>query len=93
MNIGEELEAFCNQLRRRQIEGALPAAKKTAYLMRLLTTSRRHSDAQALVDDVRLWGTKMQQARPFGEPQKYRITCTADYAVDRAVESRCSLCI
>ena len=69
MNLADEMEAFCDQLRRRQVEGSLPTAKKTAYLMRLLTTTRRHNDAQALLHDVRSWGTKMQTAKPFGELQ------------------------
>lgn len=65
MTPSDELDAFCDQLRRRHVEGPLPTAKRTAYLMRLLTTTRRHNDAQALLDDVRLWGTKMQSAKPF----------------------------
>ena len=58
---------FCSQLQRRQIKGSLATAKRTAIFLRLLITSRRHSDAQALLDDVRLWGTKLQTAKPFSE--------------------------
>ena len=67
MSLAEEADAFCSQLQRRQIKGSLATAKRTAIFLRLLITSRRHSDAQALLDDVRLWGTKLQTAKPFSE--------------------------
>ena len=69
MSLAEEADAFCSQLQRRQIKGSLATAKRTAIFLRLLITSRRHADAQALLDDVRLWGTKLQTAKPFSECQ------------------------
>ena len=47
--------------------GSLPTAKRTAELMRLLITSQRHTNAQHLLDDVRLWGTTLQSAKHSGE--------------------------
>ncbi|KAK9829272.1 hypothetical protein WJX72_004902 [[Myrmecia] bisecta] len=58
-------EDFCTHLRRRQVEGSLATAKKTAELMRTLVTTQRHTDAQGLVDDVRAVGTKIQAAKPL----------------------------
>lgn len=52
---------------RRQIEGSLPNAKKTAEIMRLLVTTQRHADSAALIDDVRAVGYKIQAAKPVGE--------------------------
>lgn len=68
MSLADEAEALCCQLRRRQIQGSLATAKRTAVFLRLLITSRRHADAQALLDDVRHWGTHVQAAKPFSEP-------------------------
>ena len=65
MSLAEDADAFCAQLQRRQIQGSLATAKRTAVFLRLLITSRRHSDAQALLDDVRAWGTRVQAAKPF----------------------------
>ena len=67
MSLAEEADAFCSQLKRRQIQGSLATAKRTAVFLRLLITTRRHSDPQALLDDVRTWGTRIQTAKPFSE--------------------------
>ena len=67
MSLEDAVDAFCTAMRRRQVEGSLPTAKKTAELLRLLLTTRRHADAQQLLDDVRSWGTVLQSAKPSGE--------------------------
>ena len=61
------VEIMCAQLRRRQIQGSLPCAKRTAEIMRSLLTMQRHPDATALIDDVRSVGYKLQAAKPVGE--------------------------
>ena len=66
MSLADELDAFCLALKRRQLEGSLHIAKRTAELMRSLLTSRRHEDAQALVGDVRSTGVALQSAKPLG---------------------------
>jgi hypothetical protein len=66
MVISQEVEDMCQRLRRRQLEGSLPCAKATAELLRTLVTSRRHPDAQALLDDVKSTGIKIQEAKPLG---------------------------
>jgi translation initiation factor eIF-2B subunit beta len=53
----------------RQIRGSFACAKKTAEVMRLLITTQRHADAASLIEDVRTVGTKLQAAKPVGEPQ------------------------
>jgi translation initiation factor 2B subunit (eIF-2B alpha/beta/delta family) len=60
----ESLEEACVLLRRRQIEGALPCAKKTAELMRILVTQQRHADAASLIDEVRAVGHRLQSSNP-----------------------------
>ncbi len=60
------VDDFCTLLRRRQLQGSLASAKKTAELMRSLITTQRHADAQAFVDDVRSVGTRVQAAKPLG---------------------------
>lgn len=66
MVFSQDVEDLCQRLRRRQLEGALPCAKATAEILRTLVTSRRHPDAQALVDDVKSTGIKIQEAKPLG---------------------------
>lgn len=66
MVLSQEVEDICQRLRRRQLEGALPCAKATAEVLRTLVTSRRHPDAQALLDDVKSTGIKIQDAKPLG---------------------------
>ncbi|GBF88924.1 translation initiation factor eIF-2B subunit beta [Raphidocelis subcapitata] len=58
------VEGYCDQLRRRQIEGSFQCAKRTAEIMRLLITTQRHADAASLIEDVRTVGTKLQAAKP-----------------------------
>lgn len=53
--------------RRRQIEGSLNTARATAELLRSLITRKGHPDANALLSDVRTWGTQLQAAKPLGE--------------------------
>ena len=65
--LATQVDAFCTALRRRQIEGSMPSAKKTTELLRLLLTTRRHSDGQQLMGDVRSVGVTMQKAKPSGE--------------------------
>jgi len=67
MTVEEAVEAFCTALRRRQIEGSLPTAKKTTEILRLILTTRRHADGQQIVDEIRSWGTVIQSAKPSGE--------------------------
>ncbi len=63
----EAADEFIAQLRRRQIVGSLPTAKRTAEILRFLVTKGRHNTAEALLDDVRAVGTRMQAAKPLGE--------------------------
>lgn len=62
----EAADEFIAQLRRRQIEGSLPCAKRTAEILRLLITKSRHPTAEALLDDVRVLGIRLQAAKPLG---------------------------
>lgn len=64
MSLNEVVDEYCAQLRRRQVEGALPNAKRTAEVMRLLVTTQRHPDANCLLEDVRTVGSKIQAAKP-----------------------------
>ena len=66
LNLEDAVESFCTALRRRQIEGSLPTAKKTVEILRLLLTTRRHADGQQIIDEIRSWGTAMQTAKPSG---------------------------
>ncbi len=66
MSINELVDDFCRSLRRRHVEGSLATGKRTAELLRILITSQRHADAQALLDDVRRIGIKIQSAKPLG---------------------------
>ena len=66
VNLEDAVETFCTALRRRQIEGSLPTAKKTVEILRLLLTTRRHADGQQIIDEIRSWGTAMQTAKPSG---------------------------
>lgn len=62
----EAADEFVAQLRRRQIEGSLPCAKRTAEILRLLVTKSRHPTAEALLEDVRVLGIRLQAAKPLG---------------------------
>lgn len=64
--VQDMVEEYCTQLRRRQIEGSMPCAKRTAEIMREIVTRQRHTDADALIDDVRAVGHKLQAAKPVG---------------------------
>lgn len=66
VSLEDAVETFCTALRRRQIEGSLPTAKKTVEILRLLLTTRRHTDGQQIIDEIRSWGTAMQTAKPSG---------------------------
>ncbi len=66
MSVRDQLEDFCTQLRRRQIEGSLATGRRTAELLRIFISTNRHSDALALVEDVRSVGNKLQAAKPIG---------------------------
>eukprot|EP00195_Chlamydomonas_chlamydogama_P013700 CAMPEP_0202895266 /NCGR_PEP_ID=MMETSP1392-20130828/4501_1 /ASSEMBLY_ACC=CAM_ASM_000868 /TAXON_ID=225041 /ORGANISM="Chlamydomonas chlamydogama, Strain SAG 11-48b" /LENGTH=487 /DNA_ID=CAMNT_0049580215 /DNA_START=51 /DNA_END=1514 /DNA_ORIENTATION=- len=63
-SVAETVEEYCTQLRRRQIEGSMPCAKRTAEIMRLLVTNQKHADASSVIDDVRSVGHKLQAAKP-----------------------------
>lgn len=65
MSVHDQLEDFCTQLRRRQIEGSLATGRRTAELLRIFISTNRHSDALALVEDVRSVGNKLQAAKPI----------------------------
>lgn len=62
----EAADEFIAQLRRRQIEGSLPCAKRTAEILRLLITKSRPSTPEALLEDVRTVGARLQAAKPLG---------------------------
>ncbi|BDA45541.1 probable translation initiation factor eIF-2B subunit beta [Coccomyxa sp. Obi] len=64
-HIQADIEALCRRFRRRQIEGSLNTARATAELLRSLITRKGHPDANALLSDVRTWGTKLQAAKPL----------------------------
>lgn len=66
MSVHDQLEEFCTQLRRRQTEGSLATGRRTAELLRIFISTNRHSDALALVEDVRSVGNKLQAAKPIG---------------------------
>ncbi len=62
--IQDAIDEFCALLRRRQIHGPLPCAKRTAELMRLMVTNQKHADAASLVDECRAVGHRIQSAVP-----------------------------
>ena len=66
MSVHDQLEEFCTQLRRRPTEGSLATGRRTAELLRIFISTNRHSDALALVEDVRSVGNKLQAAKPIG---------------------------
>lgn len=66
MILEHEVQDFVAQLRRRQVEGSLDTAKRTAEILRLLLATQRHPTAQALLDDVRIVGSRLQAAQPSG---------------------------
>ena len=66
MILEHEVQDFVAKLRRRQVEGSLDTAKRTAEILRLLLATQRHPTAQALLDDVRLVGSRLQAAKPSG---------------------------
>ncbi|KAG1654754.1 hypothetical protein FOA52_003668 [Chlamydomonas sp. UWO 241] len=55
---------FCLQLQRRQVEGAMDCARRTAEVLRQLLTTQKHPDAASLIDDLRAVGLKMQRSNP-----------------------------
>ncbi len=66
MILEHEVQDFVAKLRRRQVEGSLDTAKRTAEILRLLLATQRHPTAQALLDDVRVVGSRLQAAKPSG---------------------------
>eukprot|EP00873_Tetraselmis_striata_P033444 jgi/Tetstr1/453708/TSEL_040664.t1 len=58
------LEEFCAGLRRRKIKGSTVTARRTAELLRLLIATRKHGSGQALIEDVKKYGARMQEAKP-----------------------------
>ena len=60
-------DEFIAELRQRHIEGSLATAKRTAEILRLVITKSRHAMPDALLDDVRTVGTRLQAAKPLGE--------------------------
>ncbi len=66
MILEHEVQDFVAQLRRRQVQGSLDTAKRTAEILRLLLATQRHPTAQALLDDVRVVGSRLQAAKPAG---------------------------
>lgn len=49
---------------RRALSGPLAAARRTAELLRKVLGNTKYEDAQQMIDDVRLVGGMVQQARP-----------------------------
>ena len=72
MILEHEVQDFVAKLRRRQVEGSLDTAKRTAEILRLLLATQRHPTAQALLDDVRVVGSRLQAAKPSGKPLAMR---------------------
>ena len=70
MSVHDQLEEFCTLLRHRKVEGSLATGRRTAELLRIFVSSCRHSDAVALVEDVRSVGNKLQAAKPIGASPK-----------------------
>ncbi|GMH40245.1 hypothetical protein BSKO_08149 [Bryopsis sp. KO-2023] len=64
MRFEELIEEFCCQLRRRQFEGSLPTAKRTAEFLRTLVSQNKYTDAKSLLRAVRTLGIRFQAARP-----------------------------
>lgn len=64
MNLDTTIDEYCTQLRRRQIEGSLPCARRTAEILRLIVTTQRYPDAAGLIQNVRDVGCRMQRASP-----------------------------
>ena len=62
----DQLDEFCTLLRRRKVEGSLATGRRTAELLRIFISTSRHSDALALVEDVRSVGNRLQAAKPIG---------------------------
>lgn len=69
----EAADEFVAQLRRRQIEGSLPCAKRTAEILRLLITKSRHATPEGFLEDVRVIGTRLQAAKPLGATCMLRV--------------------
>ena len=67
MSVHDQIEDFCTQLRRRQVEGSLATGRRTAELLRIFISTNRQSDALALIQEVRSVGNKMQASKPLGE--------------------------
>lgn len=88
----EAVEEFCTQLRRRQISGSLPCAKRTAEIMRVLVTMQRHVDAASLIDDVRSVGYKIQAAKPVGEMRLLEGVMLGRWCCERAWVHRTAGC-
>lgn len=70
MSVHDQLDEFCTLLRHRKVEGSLATGRRTAELLRIFVSSCRHSDAIALVEDVRSVGNKLQAAKPIGALSK-----------------------
>lgn len=70
MSVHDQLDEFCTLLRHRKVEGSLATGRRTAELLRIFVSSCRHSDAVALVEDVRSVGNKLQAAKPIGASRK-----------------------
>ena len=70
MSVHDQLDEFCTLLRHRKVEGSLATGRRTAELLRIFVSSCRHSDAVALVEDVRSVGNKLQAAKPIGALRK-----------------------
>eukprot|EP01025_Chloroclados_australasicus_P046169 TRINITY_DN5092_c0_g1_i4.p2 TRINITY_DN5092_c0_g1~~TRINITY_DN5092_c0_g1_i4.p2 ORF type:complete len:423 (-),score=64.03 TRINITY_DN5092_c0_g1_i4:140-1408(-) len=65
MTLDTEILEFTTKLKFRQVEGSLPCARRTAEIMRLLITTRKHSDGSSLLDDVRQTAVILQKAKPM----------------------------
>ncbi|KAL3162511.1 hypothetical protein ABBQ32_010168 [Trebouxia sp. C0010 RCD-2024] len=65
MSVHDQLDEFCMLLRHRKVEGSLATGRRTAELLRIFISTCRHSDAIALVEDVRSVGNKLQAAKPI----------------------------
>ena len=66
MSVHDQLDDFCMQLKRRQIEGSLATGRRAADLLRIFISTNRHSAALALVEEARSIGNRWQAAKPIG---------------------------
>jgi len=63
----DKVNDFCDKLRQRRISSSYEVAKGTVELLKQLVSSSKASSPQALLEEVRNVGVRIQSARPIGE--------------------------